>query len=170
MKLCLRIATLVLAGLLVLIIVFNLACFLKGRKTGEQCPLILGFGSAVVISGSMEDTIPLLSLVILQAQEEYFVDDIVVYEGNTYCVTHRIISIDTDEAGQKWVTAKGDFNSAADDPIPYEHIIGKVLFWIPGVGYVQQLMQKPIGFLALTLLAAALICLPEWAGKRKRRG
>ena len=168
MKLCLRIATLVLAGLLVLIIVFNLACFIKGRRTGEQCPLILGFGSAVVISGSMEDTIPLLSMVILQAQEEYFVDDIVVYEGNTYCVTHRIISIDTDEAGQKWVTAKGDFNSAADDPIPYEHIIGKVLFWIPGVGYVQQFMQKPIGFLTLTLLVGALICLPEWLKKAKK--
>ena len=168
MKQCLRIASFVLAGLLVLIIAFNTACYIKGHMTGEQCPLVFGFGSAVVISGSMEDTIPLLSMVILQEKDQYHVDDIVVYEGNTYCVTHRIIDIQTDEQGQTWVTAKGDFNSKADDPIRYERIIGKVLFWIPGVGYIQQFMQKPIGFLTLTLLAGALIFLPEWLKKRKK--
>ncbi|MBQ7321777.1 MAG: signal peptidase I [Clostridia bacterium] len=168
MKKIIRIVSFVLVALLACVIVFNVACYVKGAVTGEQCPLIFGFGSAVVISGSMEDTIPLFSLVFVHQQEEYHPEDIIVYQGNTYCVTHRLISMETDENGQVWVTAKGDYNSMADEPFPYEHIIGKVLFWIPGVGYLQQFLQKPIGFLTLTLIAAALLILPERFKKRKK--
>ena len=154
-KITTKIACFVLASLMVFIVVFNLACFIKGKVTGEQCPLVFGFGCAVVISGSMEDTISAYDVVIVHRQAEYQVDDIVVYQGNTYCVTHRIIDMQTDETGQRWVTTQGDFNNAPDDPIPYENIIGKVLFWIPNVGYFKHFLQTPLGFLTLTLLAAA---------------
>ena len=166
MKRAIQIICWVLVAILAIIVLFNFACFVKGNITGEQCPLVFGFGSAVVISGSMEDTIPIYALVVIQEKQEYHIDDIVVFQGNTHCVTHRIVDMQTDESGQVWVTTQGDFNNAPDDPIPYEQLIAKVLFWIPWVGYVQQFLQKPAGFLVLTLVAGVLLMLPDWLKKK----
>lgn len=170
MKKTLKLICLTLAILLVCVTLFNLACFVKGKITGEQCPLILGFGSAVVLTGSMEDTISPYDLVIVHRQGEYRVNDIVVYQGNTYCVTHRIIAIDTDETGQRWVTTQGDANNAPDEPIEYERIIGRVIGHIPGVGNIRNFLTRPIGFLTLTLVTAAAFFAPDWLMKEKESG
>ena len=167
MKQTIKLICLTLAILLVCVTLFNLACFVKGKITGEQCPLILGFGSAVVMTGSMEDTISPYDLVVVHRAGSYEVDDIVVYQGNTYCVTHRIVAMEEDAAGQIWVTTQGDANNAPDDPIKYERIIGRVIMTVPGVGAIRQFLRTPTGFLLLTLLTVAALFAPEWVTRRR---
>ena len=67
-------------------------------------------------------------------------------------VTHRIISISGDE-----VITKGDANNAPDDPITMSQIKGKVLFAIPLLGYLVDLIKTPVG--TIVILGAAVLLL-----------
>lgn len=165
----LRVISWILMAVFVLIILFNVTCFIKRAVYGDSCPTVFGFGAAVVISGSMEPNISLYDLVIIHTQKNYDVNDVVIYRSNTYCVTHRIVDMRTDENGKVWVTTKGDANNAPDSEIELEKIVGKVILIIPKVGYVQNFLQKPIGFLLLTLAIGVLILLPEWVDRMKKR-
>ena len=139
---------------LVLILLFNLICFVKREKNGDQCPTVLGFGVAVVISGSMEPEIMIDDLVIIHEQDQYALDDVVCYTGNKYPVTHRIIAMRTDDEGQVWYTTKGDFNNTDDGEIAADRMIGRVVAVIPNFGVFQDFLQTGGGFL---LIVAALL-------------
>lgn len=168
-KKILRVISWVLMAVFLLIILFNVTCFIKRTAFGDSCPTVLGVGAAVVISGSMEPNISLYDLVIIHEKDEYHVDEVVIFRNNTYCVTHRILAMETDENGQVWVTTKGDANNAPDSPIPLEDIVGKVIITIPKIGYVQNFLQQPLGFLFLTLMTGAFLLLPEWVDRMKKR-
>ena len=165
----LRVISWILTSVFAIIILFNVTCFIKRTAFGDSCPTVFGIGAAVVISGSMEPNISLYDLVIIQEREEYHENEVVIFRGNTYCVTHRIVGMETDESGAVWVTTKGDANNAPDSPIPLTDIVGKVIITIPKVGYVQNFMQSPLGFLLLTLAVGALILIPEWIDRKKRK-
>lgn len=142
---------------LTLIAVFNLACYVKKQNTGEVCPTVLGHGIAVVISGSMAPEIQVDDLVVFAKTDDYGMRDVVVYEGNTYPVTHRIVAMRTDDAGKTWVTTRGDANNTDDDEFPADRIVGEVVLVIPKVGKVQTFLQSPLGMLMLMLVAVALV-------------
>jgi signal peptidase len=67
-------------------------------------------------------------------------------------VTHRIVSI-TDEE----VITKGDANNTNDSPITREQIKGEVVFAIPFVGYLVNIIKSPIGTLCIIALAIFLL-------------
>ena len=117
----------------------------------------------------MEPNISLYDLVIIHEKDSYHVDEVVIFRNNTYCVTHRIVDMRTDENGETWVTTKGDANNAPDSEIELERIVGKVILTIPKVGYVQNFLQQPLGFLLLTLAVGILILLPEWIERLKKK-
>lgn len=163
--------------LLALVAVFNLTCYVKKQNTGEVCPTVLGLGLAVVISGSMEPEIQVDDLVVFAKTDDYAVRDVIVYEGNTYPVTHRIVAMRTDGAGNTWVTTRGDANNVDDDEFAADRIVGEVVLVIPKVGKVQTFLQSPIGMLVLMLVAVALVVSVEIGEmlrrnkiKRSRRG
>lgn len=100
---------------------------------GYVSMLAFGLRPAVVISGSMEPTIKTGSLIFVNTKyEDLEANDIVAFRTGGSLVTHRLIA-DTDEG---WIT-KGDANRT-EDPwrISEERIIGKTVFWIPGLGYL----------------------------------
>lgn len=168
-KKILQVLSWILMAAFAIIILFNVTCFIKRTVFDDSCPTVFGIGAAVVISGSMEPNISLYDLVIIHEKDSYHVDEVVIFRNNTYCVTHRIVDMRTDENGETWVTTKGDANNAPDSEIELERIVGKVILTIPKVGYVQNFLQQPLGFLLLTLAVGILILLPEWIERLKKK-
>ena len=151
----------VLIVLLVLILLFNLICYVKRRVTGDNCPTVLGLGMAVVVTGSMEPNVSVDDLVVIWRQDEYQVRDVITYRGENYPVTHRVIAVRTDENGNVWYTTQGDANNHNDGEIAADRVVGKVVMTVAHVGDLQRFLQSTQGFVTLSITVAALIAFCE---------
>ena len=121
-------------------------------------PKFLGMDSYSVISGSMEPAIPTGSLVYSKYQDPETIEagDVIVFNdavlagetmGDIPVVSHRVVK--NDEANQEFVT-KGDANKQEDmAPIPYNNLIGKVIFHIPVLGRLDIVFATMSGKLAM---------------------
>ena len=130
--------------------------------TGNQLPMPFGFGSAVVLSGSMEPTFSTGDLIVVGECESVAQDDIVVYQLGSSLVVHRVIAVDGDT-----ITTQGDANNVADEPIHRSTIKGTVLFWIPKLGDVVSVIKSPLGTIGLIAAAIALVEIPHMKEKEK---
>ena len=111
------------------------------RVSGTLQPMFMGWGIAFVKTGSMEPTIPVGSMVLIHEQNSYSCGDIVIYphESGNFTVTHRIIYMN-----DGLVVTRGDANKTADPSFLEEQIIGKIILWIPYVGYAFAALKNPI--------------------------
>lgn len=114
-------------------------------------PMPLGFGIAVVVSGSMEPELSINDLIVVTPNDSYEVGDVVVFSTGGSLVVHRIIETDGET-----VTTQGDANNTADDPISVRDIKGKVAFAIPFAGVAVDFVKSAPGTLLILLLAAYL--------------
>ena len=144
-KAVVRIALLVLAALIVGVNVYSINAAKLG---GNAVPMPFGVGAAVVLSGSMEPELSVGDLVIVVERENYYEDEIIVFQDGRMAVTHRIVSISEDG-----IVTKGDANNTEDDPITIEQVKGKVVLAIPLVGYAVNTIKTPIGTLCVVALA-----------------
>lgn len=141
-------------------------------------PRFAGIQSYVVVSGSMEPTIPVGSLVFAKEVEPATLqkgDVIVFYSteaaslsggGGAIPITHRVVENNT-EAGE--VITKGDANESADmNPAAYVNIVGKVFTHIPGLGLLAAPLATVTGKIGAVLIILAGFLLTE-AGNRMRR-
>lgn len=114
----------------------------------------------VVLSGSMEPSIQVGSIVVIRPQATYTVGDVITFGADNrqnIPVTHRII----DQTGARFST-KGDANSNIDPKLVMpQEIIGAVKFTIPYVGYVIEFSKTSMGFWTLIIFPAVLIVLLE---------
>lgn len=133
------------------------------KLLGQQMPMPFGYGAAVVLSGSMEPTIAIDELIIVRAQEDYTVGDIVVYQTGRTPIVHRIVSIDGED-----VITRGDANNTNDDPIAFSRIKGKVILHIPYMGMVVRLLKTPPATILLIVIAVLLVELPYRKEKSKK--
>lgn len=100
------------------------------RIQGKPVPTVLGWGAAVVQTGSMEPAIPTGSLIIIQNTGDYKVGDIVTYlDKRDIAVTHRIVAVNGN-----MITTQGDANNAKDRPFGTDRVIGKVQHIFPNIG------------------------------------
>lgn len=157
-KTWLRRLALVFLGLLLGV---NVYLFNARSLAGNQLPMPLGFGAAVVQSGSMEPTLSTGDLLFVRRQEEYSVGDIVVYQSQGILVVHRIIAA----YGQTLIT-QGDANDLADQPFDLSCVKGAVVGSVPVVGYVIDFMKTPKGILLLVGCAVVLVELSFYREKQ----
>jgi len=167
-KKILSVCSTVITVLLVLIVLFNVACAIKRNITKRSCETILGLGTAVVISGSMETAISINDMVVIFKTNHYDVGDVITFQGNTRPVTHRIIEKRV-ENGQEFFVTQGDANNVPDGEISKDRIVGEVIAVIPEVGALQQFLSEPIGFLTITLIAGAFMLVPELIKPKKKK-
>lgn len=135
---------------------------------GTKVPA-LGYQVHMVLSGSMEPTIPTGSIIVVVPASTYVVGDIVTYQraDDAARTTHRIIE---QEIAQKRVvyTMQGDANNVPDQrPVYVDEIEGKVLFSVPFVGYIVDFIRHPAGFVLLVLIPAFWILYEEVQKIRK---
>ena len=71
--------------------------------------------------------------------------------------SHRILDMEV-SAGQISYITKGDANEDADGkPVSEKDVIGKVLFSVPYFGFVIDFARKPLGFILIIGVPAAII-------------
>lgn len=160
-KIILRTALLSLAAL---IVGLNVYSWNASRIAGDLVPMPMGVGATVVLSGSMEPTLSTGDLLIIAERDSYAVDDIVVFQTNRMAVVHRITALydetvqgaEGDEVQQMAIT-QGDANNTPDDPIQTNQIKGVVVFRVPFVGYLINVINTPIGTILILALAIFLL-------------
>lgn len=113
----------------------------------------------VVQSGSMEPSIKTGSVVFTQKSPDYKKDDVISFSPNNdkNLVTHRIFSFDG-----TYFQTKGDANEEEDFwKIKPDQIKGKVVLYIPYLGYGVDFAKQPKGFIFLVIIPATIIIYEE---------
>lgn len=121
----------------------------------------------VVMSGSMEPAVPVGSVVLVRPQAGYAPGDVISFaaQGNQEnIVTHRIVFrryLEGLGSDPVYNTA-GDANEEMDKwEVTSEQIVGKVLFYVPYIGYGVDFVKQPFGFILLVIVPATIVIYEE---------
>lgn len=129
----------------------------------SKYPLFGRYKFYSVISGSMEPTLKIGSLVIVQKKDEYFINDIITFflDNNKNTVTHRIQKV-INENKNILFQVKGDANNAPDTSLVLkENVVGKVVYSIPLIGFPISFAKTQTGFIILVIIPATLLIYSE---------
>lgn len=152
-----------LQGVLFLLLPIIVFTFLTSKTE-----FIKGYTSYVVLTGSMEPTVPVGSVIYAKRQLGYNAGDIVAFKNSSDdTVTHRIADLLYGQS-TSYVT-KGDANNAVDrDAVPAGKVIGRVYFTIPYAGYFINYLRTINGFMFLVIFPVAIfIALELWNIKKE---
>ena len=156
----LKLITRIFYGLVILVL-----ALIAGTVAISALDIPGGFKLYTVMSGSMEPTLPVGSLVVVKSQDNYGVEDIVTYKAekdrsvknpqNT--TTHRIARIEEGD----YVT-RGDANEVEDlVPVKKDLVLGKVVFSLPLIGRVVSFAKTREGLIFLVVVPAVIIVYSE---------
>jgi signal peptidase len=120
----------------------------------------------VVSSGSMEPVLKQYDILVVrdgQSFEDLKVGEIIVFhrpEGGDRVIVHRVIEIVEGRDGDRIIRTKGDANPSSipgtDFPITREDYIGRVVYVIPGVGFITQAIAPPVNYIIIAIILAIL--------------
>ena len=116
-------------------------------------PRMLGYEVYSVVSGSMEPTLPVGSIVYVERTgvSEIRPGEIIAFQDDDTVVTHRVIETRPQEGA--FIT-KGDANGSVDiQPTPYWTLIGRVKLCIPMLGRLLTVYYTQEGKVALAFFA-----------------
>jgi len=127
-----------------------------GLVVAATGPILLGWNTYVVVSGSMEPSIPVGSSVVTDKVHWATLkqsDVITFVQRNNDVVTHRIIEVLDDASGPGFKT-RGDANKAEDlEIVRPVNILGKVLYNVPLAGYIIFYTNQPLTRLGILVVA-----------------
>lgn len=170
---------LLLIGLVLLVYVADIK--IRAAK-GDYSPP--AFNAYVVLTGSMVPEIMPKDVVITKRREagELEKGDIVTFLSSDsrlsgIIVTHRIKEVFYDKTTGKYTyQTKGDANNTEDFALAEHHnIIGEVIFKIPKVGYIQELLATKGGLIififipCLAVLSYDVVKLIKKMGQKKKK-
>ena len=129
----------------------------------------------VVASGSMIPVLEVYDVLVVQGHdpfEEVEIGDIIVFNrpsDHNRVIVHRVVSIIDEDP--KIIRTQGDANPASipgtDFPISEEEYIGKVVYTLPQVGYVTQLLKPPTNYIIIVIVIGVMI-IKQMMGKKKK--
>ena len=108
------------------------------------------------------------SLYVCTVEHNLKVGDIIVFKtygadesGQHMIIVHRVAEIITDESnGQKVIRTKGDANPGpipgADYPILEQNYIGKVVYVIPKLGVITNILHPPTNYILIAFILGGL--------------
>lgn len=149
-----RIIRVIVVSIIILVATFNIYNFINIKILKKDLSTINGYSILEVVSGSMEPTIKVGDLIVIDTKTtSYEENDIITfYDVNDSFVTHRIVSIN-DET----MITRGDANDSDDDELDTSRIVGKYKFKITFLGLVLASLKSPIT-LILILIIGILVC------------
>lgn len=135
---------------------------------------LFGFTPYTVLSGSMEPTYPVGSLIYVKKVDtaDLQVGDPItfVFDQSLTVATHRVVELDPAEG---YAITKGDANEAVDgSPVAFENILGRPVFCVPYLGFVATFLQTPpTSYLAIcvALLLLVMLFLPDLLSKGDKK-
>ena len=143
---------LLLALFYFILVVYLLDLFINVSNSGYKAPL---FSTYTIVSPSMVPTININDAIVVKRidNDKYRIGDIITfssqdinYEGLT--VTHRIVNKQFFTEEESIYTTKGDGNEIVDpSKVTTKSIYGRVLFKIPKIGCIQEVLSNWILFI-----------------------
>lgn len=142
------------------------------------------YNAYVVLTGSMVPEIMPMDVVITKRRDakDLEVEDIITFLSSDsrlsgVIVTHRIKEIFYDSTTGKYTfQTKGDANNTADFTLAEDYnIIGEVIFKIPKVGYIQEILASKGGLIififipCLAVLSYDVVKLIKKMGKKTKK-
>ncbi len=170
----LSIVGIVLCVILIPILIINCTLLIKGVVNSEEVPSIGGMFPMIVLSDSMYPKIAEGDLIICKKAEakDIQVGDVISFydpeSSKSSVVTHRVLEIKEDEAGNISFITKGDFNNTEDNlPIPADNLIGIYSGTrIPGAGNVAMFMQTTPGLIVCVALPILLLVAYDFSRRK----
>lgn len=155
MKIFKKVLFVIFSILVAIILSYNVYNFICINILDKKITTVGGYGMLEVVSGSMEPTIHVGDIIVINTKsKDYKVGDIVTfYDREGSCVTHRIVSI----VENNQVITQGDNNDTEDDAIFMDAIIGKYKFKINGGGIYLAALKSPLTMIMI-LIIGILIC------------
>jgi len=127
-------------------------------------PIAGNYKVLTVVSGSMEPSIKIGSVVAVMPKSDYKIGDIITFLHGPKTeppITHRIYDIKV-VGGQPVYITKGDANKSPDiDGTAKKDIEGKVLFSVPYLGYLVNFIKNPLGFILIIVAPAGIVIYEE---------
>lgn len=132
-------------------------------KSGEpRAPL---FGAYVIISPSMVPNINVLDAIVTMRTdaEKLKKNDVITFISNDpahkgITITHRIVGVKKTANGGYAYRTKGDNNNVEDKTlVSYDDVLGKVIFKIPYIGYLQQFLTTKFGWILVIVIPSLFI-------------
>ena len=127
-------------------VVLPIICVVLVLGSVTLLPAVLGWRPLVVTSASMTPTVPVGAVVVVNParRADLQVGDIGTYQdpASGLRVTHRVIGVTTDPSGVRLLQTKGDATQSIDAPRRPEQVVGKVMYWVPYVGYVPYYVNN----------------------------
>lgn len=156
----------VISVVLVLAVALCLTVSIQSATQGYVS--IAGFSVFRVVTGSMEPTVRVGEVLLCRSTpiEEIQTDDIVCYrsefsEIRDAVVTHRVVLIEQDSAGELCLQTRGDANLATDPyPVRRDNLIGKVIWHSGNDGIFTRFLSfisSKIGFLSCIVIPILLV-------------
>ncbi len=154
MKVVKKVIIIIMEILLGVLLVFNIYNFVGLKIFKKDLMTINGYALLEVISGSMEPTLKIGDLIIIDTNDkEVKENDIVTfYDVNGSFVTHRI-----KEIKDKMMITKGDNNNTVDEEMPLKNIVGTYKFKINGLGTLITSLKNPL-VSGIIFIIGILIC------------
>ncbi len=122
-------------------------------------PMVIGYKPAVILTGSMEPTFPVNSVVYYKKADfsEITIGEAIIYQKSNALITHRVVEKNQE---QGYVITKGDANNTEDSyEVAAEEVRGRVDFMVPYVGYGALLIQNRYIFIMLISILVLNIAL-----------
>lgn len=154
MEKALKIISKTLSTALVVIVVI-LAVLLAGVR-------VIGFTPYTVLSGSMEPTYHVGSIVYVKKVDPTTLrvgDPITFRLTGNVIATHRIVEVHGEGTPDLGFRTKGDANDTVDGITPASAVIGKATFSIPYLGYLSNFLQQPKGLITVVGCGAAVLAI-----------
>ena len=152
-----RILKFIITALLAILLICNIYTIWQRNMKGNINPTILGYSSAIVISGSMEPAIQVDDFIIVKEQDDYAIEDIIMFRENSHLVTHRIV-----EETNEGFRTQGDANNTQDtNPVVIDSIEGKVVCVIPHAGAFIRMLHTPMGMCIVVFSLLLILFLNE---------
>ena len=125
---------------------------------------LLGFKSFTIMSGSMEPSLSVGSLIFVKPTDPNSLEsnDIITFlAGKNTIVTHRIVEKTISNENGKDVlrfSTKGDANEKPDlGSVRSENVVGKPIFSVPLLGYFVSYLKRPLVLYLSSFLSIVLI-------------
>ncbi len=154
----------ILCAVLIPIIIINCTLIFKQFSDKDKVPSVGGVFPMIVLTDSMKGTFDSGSLLICRTAEakDVQIGDIICFYdpvGNgTATATHRVMKIETDEAGNISFITKGDASNTEDlAPVPASRLIGVYKSHIAGLGSFALFMQSTPGLILFVALPVLIL-------------
>lgn len=167
MRIMIKVLRGVLTAVLCVLLAMNIWMLVQQTLLNREVPQVLGYSQYIVTTGSMEPNLSPGDLILVKAEDQYELGDVVTFhDSHGSVVTHRIMGT----VGDQFIT-QGDANNTEDgDLLSAEQIIGKLQQVLPGMGFVIEFLRSPLGILVLVVAGVLLIKLPDWIGTVRGQG